>query len=120
MVVLVIIIETILLACIIRFYRLKAKNNVLNKTPLVIYTLSKAIFIFSLFGFILAYIIISRRENHPHSMIGLLYIFLPTFGTILGLLLGLIFLFFKAKHTNKLLISIAIVISTMILCTFLY
>jgi len=66
----------------------------------------KAIILFFITGCLFASIfnVEWNGQHHPHSMLGLLYIWFGLFGLILGAIVGLILSSFNKKNLNKKLI----------------
>jgi len=71
----------------------------IKKPQFILNSILKGFILYAIIGYIVAYFIIASREPlHPHSMIGLLYLFYPLFASCFGIILGLLL---ALKFKNK-------------------
>lgn len=64
----------------------------------ILKSLGIGLVIYSITGFLLACVLVQFfNSDHPHVMVGLLYLFIPGAGAIFGLSLGLILSLFNMK-----------------------
>ncbi len=80
------------------------ENKTKNDLKFVLTSILRAIVLYSLFSFIIAYLIVNYKEYHPHSMIGLLYPILLLFGAIFSFVLTVILIYSDVENVNKKLI----------------
>ncbi len=88
-------------------YVLKNKTHKENKFLFTFRTILKGLLFYSLIGCFMAYLIIVffiGEQDHPHSMTGLLYVWLGLFGAITGSVLGLILALSNKANINKKLV----------------
>ncbi len=76
-----------------------------QKYTYVFFSIIKGVVLYGLFGYLIAYVILLMKDSHhPHSMIGLLYVFLPLFGAGFGSLVSVANLLFFKKNINTILL----------------
>lgn len=89
-------------------YLVKTNKEFIEKKFITLFqSLLKGFLLFSLLGFVLAFIfveLVSNKPHHPHSMIHLLYFFLPLIGAGMGVTIAMLYFLMGVRNINRKLI----------------
>ena len=92
----------------IMIYLVKTNKEFIDKKFITFFqSLFKGFLLFSLLGFVIAFIfieLVSNEPHHPHTMIHLLYLFLPLIGAGMGVTTAMLYFLMGVRNINRKLI----------------